>query len=119
MSLRPGMVVLFTSGYSREVIAHRGVLDRDVAYIAKPYLPDELDGEGAGDASVGFQMAFRVNRANSLLQTVAADGDRNCEFARPLGYRDHSGAACLESSSYPGIDGLLLDSSDLLRLLVL
>jgi len=40
--LRPEARVLFTSGYSRDVIGHRGVLDRDVAYIAKPYAPDEL-----------------------------------------------------------------------------
>ena len=38
--LRPEIKILFTSGYTRDVIAHRGVLDRDVAYIAKPYTPD-------------------------------------------------------------------------------
>ncbi len=40
--LRPEMAVLFTSGYSEDVIAHRGVLDREVAYIPKPYSPKEL-----------------------------------------------------------------------------
>jgi two-component system cell cycle sensor histidine kinase/response regulator CckA len=40
--LRPGMAVLFTSGYSQDVIAHRGVLDREVAYIPKPYSPKDL-----------------------------------------------------------------------------
>lgn len=40
--LRPGMKVLFTSGYPREVIAHRGVLDPDVAYIGKPYSPGAI-----------------------------------------------------------------------------
>ena len=40
--LRPGMAVLFTSGYSQDVIAHRGVLDREVAYIPKPYSPRDL-----------------------------------------------------------------------------
>jgi DNA-binding response OmpR family regulator len=34
--------VLYTSGYPRDVIADRGVVDRDVAYIAKPYSPKEL-----------------------------------------------------------------------------
>ena len=38
----PGVKVLYTSGYTHNVIAHRGVLDRDVAYIAKPYTPDRL-----------------------------------------------------------------------------
>ncbi len=40
--LRPGIAVLFTSGYSEDVIAHRGVLDREVAYIPKPYSPRDL-----------------------------------------------------------------------------
>ena len=40
--LRPGVAVLFTSGYSQDVIAHHGVLDRDVVYIAKPYSPEAL-----------------------------------------------------------------------------
>ena len=40
--LRPETRVLFTSGYSQDVIAHHGVLDRDVTYIAKPYSPDDL-----------------------------------------------------------------------------
>jgi response regulator RpfG family c-di-GMP phosphodiesterase len=40
--LRPGIRVLYTSGYPHQVIAHRGVLDRDVAYIGKPYSPDAI-----------------------------------------------------------------------------
>ena len=38
----PVVKVLYTSGYPHDVIAHRGVLDRDMAYIAKPYTPDRL-----------------------------------------------------------------------------
>ncbi|MFY9724437.1 MAG: PAS domain S-box protein [Bryobacteraceae bacterium] len=41
-ALRPATRVLYTSGYPRDVIADRGVVDRDVAYIAKPYSPKEL-----------------------------------------------------------------------------
>jgi PAS domain S-box-containing protein len=40
--LRPETKVLFTSGYSQDVIAERGVMDRGVAYIAKPYSPRDL-----------------------------------------------------------------------------
>jgi len=40
--LRPKLKVLFTSGYTSEVIAGRGVLDSGVAYIAKPFSPDGL-----------------------------------------------------------------------------
>ena len=40
--LLPAVKVLYTSGYSQNLIAHRGVLYGDVAYIAKPYTPDGL-----------------------------------------------------------------------------
>ncbi len=34
---RPGIKVLYTSGYTQDVIAHHGVLDEGVQFIAKPY----------------------------------------------------------------------------------
>ncbi len=40
--LRPGIKVLYTSGYSQDVIAHQGVLDEDLQFIEKPYSPDSL-----------------------------------------------------------------------------
>jgi CheY-like chemotaxis protein len=40
--LIPAVKVLYTSGYSQNLIANRGVLYGDVAYIAKPYTPDGL-----------------------------------------------------------------------------
>jgi CheY-like chemotaxis protein len=40
--LLPTVKVLYTSGYSQNLIANRGVLYGDVAYIAKPYTPDGL-----------------------------------------------------------------------------
>jgi DNA-binding NarL/FixJ family response regulator len=41
-SLRPGIKVIFTSGYSSETIARRGSLDPAVAFIPKPYRPKAL-----------------------------------------------------------------------------
>jgi len=41
-TLRPKLKVLFTSGYTSEIIAARGVLDYGVAYIPKPFIPDRL-----------------------------------------------------------------------------
>ncbi len=41
-ALRPKLKVLFTSGYPAEVIARRGVVERDVAYLPKPVSPDAL-----------------------------------------------------------------------------
>jgi PAS domain S-box-containing protein len=40
--LRPDVKVLFMSGYTADVIAHRGVLDRNVAFLRKPFSPEEL-----------------------------------------------------------------------------
>jgi PAS domain S-box-containing protein len=39
---RPDLKVLFTSGYTADVIAHRGVLDHGVSFLQKPYSLDEL-----------------------------------------------------------------------------
>jgi CheY-like chemotaxis protein len=41
-SLRPGIKVLFTSGYASETLANRGSLDPAVAFIQKPYRPKAL-----------------------------------------------------------------------------
>ncbi len=38
----PDMKVLFVSGYTAEVIAHRGVLDHDLSFLHKPYSPPDL-----------------------------------------------------------------------------
>jgi CheY-like chemotaxis protein len=39
---RPRVKVIFTSGYNRDVIAHRGVLEEGLDYIPKPYTADLL-----------------------------------------------------------------------------
>jgi signal transduction histidine kinase/DNA-binding response OmpR family regulator len=40
--LRPGMKVLFTSGYTQNAIVHNGRLDEDASLLSKPYRKDEL-----------------------------------------------------------------------------
>jgi DNA-binding response OmpR family regulator len=42
VSMRPGMKVLYISGYSGDVLARHGVLDSDVAYLSKPFTPVTL-----------------------------------------------------------------------------
>jgi signal transduction histidine kinase len=38
----PGLRVLFTTGYTRNAIVHNGMLDADVAFLAKPFTIDQL-----------------------------------------------------------------------------
>jgi two-component system cell cycle sensor histidine kinase/response regulator CckA len=40
--VRPGIRILFTSGYTHEAGALRSVLDRGAAFLPKPYLPETL-----------------------------------------------------------------------------
>lgn len=41
-SIRPGIKVLFMSGYTADIIIHHGVLDDDVYFIQKPFTMDDL-----------------------------------------------------------------------------
>ena len=42
MELRPGLKVLFTTGYSRNAIVHQGRLDAGVQLITKPFTFEQL-----------------------------------------------------------------------------
>jgi CheY-like chemotaxis protein len=39
---RPGLPVLFVSGYPESAISQQGVLDPDLAYLQKPFTPEVL-----------------------------------------------------------------------------
>ncbi|HLZ76505.1 CHASE3 domain-containing protein [Phenylobacterium sp.] len=39
---RPGLKVLYTTGYTRNAIVHNGVLDADVSLLAKPFTVEQL-----------------------------------------------------------------------------
>jgi two-component system cell cycle sensor histidine kinase/response regulator CckA len=55
MSIRPGIRLLFISGYTADVIAHHGVLEDGVHFIQKPYSMEDLAAkvrevlDGSGD----------------------------------------------------------------------
>ena len=40
--LHPESGVLFTSGYPEDAMARRGVIQDNIAFLAKPYSPDDL-----------------------------------------------------------------------------
>jgi PAS domain S-box-containing protein len=42
VSSRPEMKILYMSGYTEDVVAHRGILEEGVAYLAKPFAPESL-----------------------------------------------------------------------------
>jgi CheY-like chemotaxis protein len=39
---RPGLKVLYMSGYTDEAIIHHGLLASNIAYLQKPFTPDAL-----------------------------------------------------------------------------
>jgi CheY-like chemotaxis protein len=43
--VRPDMRVLFMSGYTKDIVIERGVLDDELNFVAKPVMPQELLGK--------------------------------------------------------------------------
>ena len=41
-AVRPGLKVLYTTGYTKNAIVHNGMLDAGVAFLAKPFTVDQL-----------------------------------------------------------------------------
>jgi YesN/AraC family two-component response regulator len=54
--IRPGVRVLFMSGYSETFVAHQGIVDAGLAYLQKPFTVDVL-GRMAREVLDGKVMA--------------------------------------------------------------
>ena len=56
LKIKPGMKVLFTSGYTENAIIHHGRLDEGVLLLAKPYRKSDMadhDPQGARRIELG------------------------------------------------------------------
>ncbi|MBZ9740702.1 MULTISPECIES: CHASE3 domain-containing protein [unclassified Mesorhizobium] len=42
---RPGLKVVFTTGFTRNAVVHNGVLDHDVHFLAKPFTMEQLEAK--------------------------------------------------------------------------
>ena len=42
LQTRPGLKLLFTTGFTRNAVVHNGVLDHGVNFLAKPFTIDQL-----------------------------------------------------------------------------
>ncbi len=59
---RPGLTVLYMSGYTDDAVVHQGRLDPDTAFLQKPFAPDALlrrirEVLGPGDSNAGAARA--------------------------------------------------------------
>jgi two-component system cell cycle sensor histidine kinase/response regulator CckA len=79
-ALRPGIKVLFMSGYTGNAIAQHGTLDPDVAFIQKPFTPESLCAKVRAVLALksGIQRVLVVDDdmslRNLLVETLEAAG---------------------------------------------
>jgi len=71
--VRPNLKVLFVSGHTSDVIAHRGVLNHGVAFLPKPFSPVELAGK-VREVLAGHGNVESVSGSVSIGASKAAKG---------------------------------------------
>ncbi|TWI67715.1 response regulator receiver domain-containing protein [Pseudoduganella lurida] len=125
--LRPGIAVLFTSGYTQEAVTQGGQLEAGVHLLSKPYRRDELARKVRAVLDEHDAHDRRTADAVPICVLVVEDNEDlrelTCEMIATLGYRAQGvGSAeaaleALDSSAYdavftdvelPGISGLEL-----------
>ncbi|HUL06269.1 MAG TPA: CHASE3 domain-containing protein [Candidatus Acidoferrum sp.] len=120
-ALRPGLAVLFTSGYTENAIIHHGRLDPDVALLSKPYGRDELARKVRALLRARPQPAAAVPAADARppsLHLLVVEDDMFVRLGtvgmlEALGHRiaeAANGAAALAAlDGAPGLDAALVD----------
>jgi CheY-like chemotaxis protein len=66
VKMRPGIKVLFMSGYTDEAILQHGVLESDVAYLQKPITPDTLTRKVRKVLDTGNGKSGRCSRRHDV-----------------------------------------------------
>ena len=134
---RPGIAVLYTSGYTENAIIHDGRLDADVLLISKPYRRDELarklrtaiertraraaeakPADRTPDAA-GSSVASAATRPDAAAHTVLFVEDDALVRMSAVDYLQHAGFTVVEAGSaeqalqalqaQPAIDVMLTD----------
>jgi CheY-like chemotaxis protein len=101
---RPGLKILFTTGYARDAIVHNGKLDSDVVLLAKPFRIDELAAKVHGM----LHGAARIRHVllvedEPLVQMLAEDQ------LRDLGYEVETAGSADEAMAKAARMGTALD----------
>ena len=82
LRLHPNVKVLFTSGYTENIIVHRGLVDPSLNFIAKPYLHAGAGREAEGSAAV---VRAAVSRAAGGVRPGCATGLQASKLATARG----------------------------------
>ncbi|MEJ0041661.1 MAG: response regulator [Rhizomicrobium sp.] len=120
--LRPGLKVLFTSGYTQNAIVHNGRLDDDAHLLSKPYRKDDLarkvrglldESPPAAPAADPAPAAPSERRRVLVVEDVGLIRMTTVDMAQELGFgtaEAGDGAEALEVlRSDPSIEILLTD----------
>jgi signal transduction histidine kinase/CheY-like chemotaxis protein len=120
--MRPGLRVLYTSGYTQNAIVHNGRLDEDATLLSKPYRKDELgrklrsllDGAPAeAPAAPVVERAPAVRRKVLVVEDVALIRMTTVDMVQEIGFDTAEAGDGAEAlgvlQNDPDIDILLTD----------